>query len=242
MAEAWPENDSAGYPWLFRRTEFDVLEEEFDDVFRRHDAAKADPAVYAMEEAVLEEQRRTEQRFERELETLLAEEETREIGADPLSSLLDRALSEREPEPERDEVLSLVDDLRSGEADDVLYRRALPWAGRLFRWTEKRYVFGKDKDRDVFRVHVNVYLVPAKLTFANAEEGREDPVSLRVAQKEYELASVYLRRVLQSLQALRHSFRLRSEADAWIAEGQALLGEIETRRVELERRRPYFET
>jgi len=178
-------------PWMFRRDEIDVLEEEFDDIFRRH-ATAAHAKFRAIEEPVLREQMDTEEATEAEL---LAR-----MGADWLSSAPGPASAGAAcAHDELASVRPLRESLRRDVTRDPFYERTYLWASRTFRWARDRYAQESERSRDLFRVYVNAFLVPAKIAFGQAEESHEEPDAREVAAKEYELAATYLDRTRESL-------------------------------------------
>jgi hypothetical protein len=212
-------------PWVFRRDEFNVLEESYDDVLRRHDAAGRTRAFEA-EEAVIREQARTEELSEAELSLrvgpgwLEAPEGPCEVhGADESDS---RPLAEQ---------------LRAESERDPLYAAALRWSMGLFRWSRARYDRRRNSDPDVFRVLVNAPLVPMKVNFALCEQEHADRFAVDIAEKEYELAETYAERVLAALERLCGEGGERETSAARIADGRTLLADIRRARERLRLRR-----
>lgn len=204
-------------PWLFRRDELDVLEDELDEVFDLHEQSR-DPVHRSMEASVIAEQTRTEDSYERKLSDLLgpaslAPEDTHvcEHCKDgfpdgvPLKDLLTR---DRDP----------------------LYVRAYRWANKVFAWSRESYWKFGMRNRDMFRVHVNAYLVPVKIAFALAEENRDDEHAPRITALEYDLALTYLARTRESLGALRAMGLVHPDLPWMIEEADALAKQVSERR------------
>jgi hypothetical protein len=203
--------------WVFRRDEVDALEDELDEVFDLHEASR-DPVNRAMEESVIAEQTRTEDAYEHRISDVLgpaalAPDEPHECEhcrggfpeGVPLKELLER---DRDP----------------------LYARAYRWALRVFAWSRDSYWNSGLRNRDMFRVLVNAYLVPIKITFALTEEERDDEHAPRIAWLEYDLALTYLSRTRESLRALRAMGLARAELDWMVGEADALENAISERR------------
>lgn len=204
-------------PWMFRRDEIDVLEEELDEVFDLHEQSR-DPVHRAMEDGVIDEQTKTEDAYERRLSDLLGP----------------AALAPEEPHacehckggfPDGVPLTELLTRDR-----DPLYVRAYRWATKVFAWSRESYWKFGMRNRDMFRVHVNVYLVPVKIAFAQAEESRDDEHAPRIAGLEYDLALTYLARTRESLGALRAMGLAHAELDWMVAEADALKSQVAERR------------
>ncbi|OGL95716.1 hypothetical protein A2348_03755 [Candidatus Uhrbacteria bacterium RIFOXYB12_FULL_58_10] len=204
-------------PWLFRRDELDMLEDEIDGVFDLHEQSR-DPVNRTMEETVIGEQTKTEDSYERRLSDVL--------GPD--------ALLEDEPHvcehckdgfPEGVALKDLLSKKR-----DPLYVRSYLWATKVFVWARESYWKQGMRNRDMFRVNVNACLVPVKIAFALAEEGHGDAHAPSIAGLEYDLALVYLARTRESLGALRTMGLAYADLVWMIEEADALAAEIKDRR------------
>ncbi len=108
---------------------------------------------------------------------------------------------------EEEAVEEPVDDLELVWEDDELYQRANKWAHRLFKVGNKLYDEKARKDPDLFRVLVNIFLVPAKIVYASSSsdetgDAEFDEVEIEVSLQGYTLAMAFLRRVRESLVAL----------------------------------------
>jgi len=185
-------------PWMFRRDEIDVLEEEFDDIFHRH-STPAHAKFRAIEEPVLREQMDTEEATEADLAARMGMDWLAAAPGGPASAGAACAHDDLAS------VRPLRESLRRDITRDPFYERAYLWASRTFRWARDRYANESLRTREVFRVYVNAFLVPAKIAFAQAEESHEEPDVLEVAAKEYELAATYLDRARESLTAIWES-------------------------------------
>lgn len=206
-------------PWLFQRDELDLLEDELDEVFHLHEHSR-DPVHHSMEEGVIDEQMRTEDAFERRLSDVLGpaalapEEHACEHCKDGFPdgvALRDLLVRDRDP----------------------LYARAYAWATKVFVWSQESYWKFGMRNRDMFRAHVNAYLVPVKIAFALAEEHRDDEHAARVAGMEYELAEAYLERTRDSLRSLRAMGLVQDELPWMIDEANELAAQISERQSRL---------
>jgi len=217
--------DSPRSPWFYFRDDLDLLEEEVDAIFLRHEGAKTDAVTHAMEDEVIEEQLQSEEVDEPWAEAVGAHEFV-ESQHDHSTCWLD------DTRPIRD-VLS------NGHGRDPLYLRARRWADTLFAWSGHAYKRLRRKDRDLFRVHVNVCLVPAKIALAREEEQGEDPIAFELAGRECALSLLYLDRCLESLRAFLHRRGWTRHLHAHLTEGVALRRLIERERLAFERRRRF---
>lgn len=174
---------------MFWRDELDLVEEEFDDIFHRHDHS-TDRASFRFEEDVLREHLDTEEGSEAEIM----------VRVGPRPPALERT---HEPHADMDALHgSLREQLRRDVVRDPFYEAAFVWASDLFRWSGRLYERQELRTRDLFRVHVNAYLVPAKIAAAQTEETHEEHGSFELALCEYGLAATYLQRTCESLRAL----------------------------------------
>ena len=183
-------------PWVFRRDELDALEDQLDEVFDLHEQSR-NQVQRSLEEGVISEQSRTEDLYEKRLADLLGTESIGDGGNDggdghACESCHGTGLPEGVP----------LRDLL-GQRRDAMYVRAYAWSTKVFSWAHDCYWEQGMRNRDMFRVNVNTYLVPVKIAFALVEEARGDEHSPAIAAMEYELASTYLSRVRESLGSLR---------------------------------------
>ncbi|NBS41880.1 hypothetical protein EBS80_04465 [bacterium] len=100
----------------------------------------------------------------------------------------------------------------------------------MFAWSRESYWKHGMRNRDMFRVHVNAYLVPVKIAFGQAEENRDDAQAARIAGMEYELAALYLSRTRESLSNLRAMGLVREGLPQMIEEADQLAAMITERR------------
>ncbi len=173
--------------WMFHRDEVDLLEEEIEDLYQRHQKTKG--IISEMESDVISEQLDTEDRSEAEI--------TIELGAE-LFNAEAYALPVDLDTPEAP--VSLVEALKQHSRRDPVYEAIFLWANDVFEFAKTNYLENVDTGRDMFRVYVNVKMVPIKFATAFSEEMLEDVFSIEIAEKEYELALTYLDRTIDSLQ------------------------------------------
>lgn len=182
-------------PWLFRRDELDALEDQLDEVFDLHEQSR-NQVQHALEKGVIAEQTRTEDLYEQRLADLLGPESLAADDEGEDGHVCENCQGTGIPEgvPIRDLL---------GQRRDAIYVRAYAWSTKVFLWARDCYWEQGMRNRDMFRVNVNAYLVPVKIAFALTEEARGDEHSAAIASMEYELASTYLSRVRESLGSLR---------------------------------------
>ncbi len=182
-------------PWLFRRDELDALEDQLDEVFDLHEQSR-NQVQHSLEKGVIAEQTRTEDLYEQRLADLLGPESlaSGDEGEDGHACENCQGTGIPEGVPIRDLL---------GQRRDAIYVRAYAWSTKVFLWARDCYWEQGMRNRDMFRVNVNAYLVPVKIAFALTEEARGDEHSSAIASMEYELASTYLSRVRESLGSLR---------------------------------------
>jgi hypothetical protein len=175
-------------PWIVRRDELHVLEEAFDELCRRRADGEPDEA----EEAVLREHADTEDKTEAEL--------TAAIG-DGWMDAPEGCGHDHEHDPPAPGEGNLLEALRRDLTRDPAYERAIAWAGDAFRWAREQERAARH--HELLRVALNACLVPMKMSYAQGElSADDDPYASAVAEKELELASVYLSRARGSLEAL----------------------------------------
>lgn len=193
-------------PWIFHRDEIDLLEEEMDEIYRKFDPASGEPVLY-MEDQVLKEQIETEEQSEADLilelgpEYLLWHEHHECKG--PIT-------------PEE----SMVDMLRSHSHRDPFYERLYLWADRVFRFAWDRYEETELKSLEVFRVYVNVKMIPIKFVLTQTHQMSGSIMSRQIAKKERNLCFTYFQRTLESLNG--SAFFGSDESGVLIAEGKLL--------------------
>lgn len=128
---------------------------------------------------------------------------------------------------------------------DLLYQKANKWAQHLSEVAGQIYEKSDKKDPDVYRVLINIFLVPAKIIFAAAadedaamtEDDEYKAIENEINLHDYTLCLTFLQRVRESL------VRLINKKVAPIAEWQAgmraadeLSLEIQSRMIELTKR------
>ena len=98
--------------------------------------------------------------------------------------------------------------VESDWADDLLYQKAHKWAHRLNEIANQLYDSDKNKDPDLYRVLINVFLVPAKIVYASDDEDSEagdeiyDKIEAEISLHGYTLCLTFLQRVRESLARL----------------------------------------
>ena len=207
-------SDEPTNPWLFHRDEFDLLEEEYNEIFQRHETV-TESKRHALEEEILQEQMETEDATEAELAKRLGTSWTEEAF-----------YHEFRQNPLLDEHRSLRDFLFRTRHRDPLYEKSLTWAMQVFRWARQQYEVEAQGSREIFRVYANVYLVPIKISFALSERGQDDAEALIIAEKELELAGIYLERVEESLRALQRSGIITTTDNQMLTDAKSLAAEI----------------
>lgn len=214
----------AANPWLFRRDELDALEDQLDEVFDLHEQSR-NQVQHSLEKGVIAEQTRTEDLYEQKLADLLGPESLASDDEDD-GHVCENCQGTGLPEgvPIRDLL---------GQRRDAIYVRAYAWSTKVFLWARDCYWEQGMRNRDMFRVNVNAYLVPVKIAFALTEEARGDEHSGAIAAMEYELASTYLSRVRESLGSLRAMGLSHPEMSWMMDEADGLSVAIDDRRKKL---------
>ena len=193
--------------WFFRLDELDLLEFAYQSVVNKQHTDKDHRAT---EEKVLAEQEALEVRSEAELEAVLGDAP---FGGDC-------------PLHHHGEEASIEDLLISGVRENPLTARAYRFFRALAAIVEQ--VDAPDCYEALFRLKANAPLIPAKLCFAAIELEHHDSSSVLIAKKEMEVAMIYLRQLLLSLETLRLEEVLTAEqAEAFLDEGEGLLVAIE---------------
>ncbi len=171
------------YPWVFGRDEIDLLEDEIEDLFKKY--GPSSKKGNEMEVQVLHEQVETEEQSDAELSARLG------LGLFEL----DDPTSGETPFGDHHRPHHEAGNMRR----HPIYQRARLWAAELHAWAKDSYESGGAGRGDVFRIYVNVNLVPIKLFTALHEEQHGDQIGLEVAEQEYSLGQTYLERILESL-------------------------------------------
>lgn len=174
-------------PWVFRRDEIDILEDELEDIYERYHRPGD---VVSFESSVLYEQLDTEERSDHELSTRL--------GFDVLEPPPASMVSSRDLVAPLD-LLSAWQEECSLMRSHPLYQQAKKWATEVKPIAKRGYEEGGVYAGELFRIYANVNLVPLKIFNAMCEEMHEDEVGNEIAREEYRLALTYLGRILESM-------------------------------------------
>lgn len=126
--------------------------------------------------------------------------------------------------------------------DDPLYEKAHKWALRLHGAAEKIYFEEKRKDPDLYRALINLFMVPAKVTYGsfyfNSEAKLDDLeyYEAEVSLHGLTLAMIFLRRVRQSLTNLiNKKFKPTLEWQAGRLAADEIALELQSRMLQLAR-------
>ncbi len=207
--------------WFFRLDELDLLESVYqslsEDVPQEGERKRACERVFA-------EQEEAEKRSEEMVETLLK----------------DLSLEGECPVHHEHHEEMRVEDLLATSAV-----RSHPLAARAYRFfrvlTQALKQLPHDVlFEDVFRIKANAPLIPAKIAFAGIELEHDDSVSLIIAEKELEVAEVYLSRLLTSLTAVCLAELLPvAETSVFLQEGEWLRVAVANERKQLRLRKNF---
>jgi hypothetical protein len=178
--------------WFFHRDEVDVLEEEIEDIYVSH--RRAGCKMQVMEHKLIEEQMLTEAGSD------LDEMSSQDAIFD--APLFDQEEIRQDMDMSLDEYVSVLEHLRHLAQRDELYSLTYVWSREVFEFARDRYVSGEDRSKEMFRVYLNVNMIPVKLSVASVEEVLSEPASVDLARREYEFAVIYLERTLDSLEKL----------------------------------------
>ncbi|OGL97921.1 hypothetical protein A2318_03900 [Candidatus Uhrbacteria bacterium RIFOXYB2_FULL_45_11] len=171
-------------PWMFRRDEVDLLEEDIDDIYDLHQSSNG--RIQTMEQAIISEQLDTEEQADAEF--------TMQMDLRNVTRLrTEKSAWEIQAEKMREE-----DDLECDVQRSPFYEQLFRFADEAFVYASEVYLRKDDAAEHAFRVRVNVKMVPIKCAIALSEELHDDVLSLALARKEFALAIVYLDRVLIS--------------------------------------------
>lgn len=124
---------------------------------------------------------------------------------------------------------------------DELYQKAQKWARRLSEVAGELYESGR-KDPDLYRVLINVFLVPAKIVYASAEMEEEldeefDEIENEISLHGYTLCLTFLQRVRESLSRLiKKHFSPVAEWRAGLLAADEIALEVQGRMIELARK------
>lgn len=171
-------------PWIFRRDEVDLLEEDIDDIYDIHQSSRG--RIQTMEQAIISEQLDTEEQADAEFTIQM---DLRNIT---------RSRAEKSSWELRAEKMREEDDLECDVQRSPFYEQVFRFADEAFVYASEVYARKNADAEHAFRVRVNVKMVPIKCAIALSEELHEDALSIALARKEFALAIVYLDRVLLS--------------------------------------------
>lgn len=169
-------------PWLFHRDEIDLFEDEYEQLL-----ARARRIPHRALRQIIEEQEATEERAQGELEIALAPFNMAQAEC-PLHAF-EASVEE----------LSVEELLEPASSLDELSALAHAWSRSL----REQVCEGTGEEKmEEMRVRMNAPLVVAKCTFAAEEQAIGDAPAIIIADKELELAQIYLKRTLQALDKL----------------------------------------
>ncbi len=172
------------HPWVFQRDEIDLLEEDIEEIYQRFEKN----ADFIMENSVIQEQLETEEFSDAEFTVMLAEEFA--VKKAP-----------KIPEFRLDEKYESTQGGVQEARRSPLYDGAFIWSSTVFGFAKEVYDQNGPFAHNAFRVYLNAKMIPIKLSIIHVDE-LNDEFSLDVAEKEFDLASVYINRVLESLSGL----------------------------------------
>lgn len=175
------------FPWVFRRDEIDILEDELEDLYETYHRPGDVPSF---ESSVLCEQLDTEERSDQELSTRL--------GFDVLEPPPPAMVVSRDAAAPSDVWSEWQEELIHVRSHP-LYQQAKTWAAQVKPVAKRGYEQGGAYAGELFRIYANVNLVPLKIFTALCEEMHEDDVGYEVAREEYRLALTYVDRILESM-------------------------------------------
>lgn len=195
------QNDSQ-YPWIFQRDEIDLLEEDIEDIYQRFGKDNS----FGIENIVIQEQMETEELSDVEFTVRMSE-----------------IITEDHPPKIPEFVLDEQFDLKKNSTEELkrnpLYDWSLRWANSLFDFAKDLYENKGKRTEHVFRVYFNVKFVPIKLSITFADDDHPE-FSIDIAEKEFELANIYIKRVLDSLYEL--VFYDREKVYVFLTEGERI--------------------
>ncbi|MBI4256666.1 hypothetical protein HY626_01255 [Candidatus Uhrbacteria bacterium] len=185
------------YPWVFRRDDIDLLEDELEDLYETFHRSEDGSSF---ESAVLGEQLETEEQSDRELSVRL--------GFDVLEPPPPAVLSARESIDPPSDAFELWQQELTHRRFHPLYQQAKRWTVGVKSVAKRGYEQGGGYAGECFRVYANVNLVPLKIFTALCEEMHEDLVGWEIALEEYRLALMYIDRILESLSLMSLSLEM----------------------------------
>lgn len=170
------------FPWMFRRDEIDLLEEDLDDLYDLHTGGSEETET--MEQAIILEQLETEDQayfaFEKQFNPFLFFDQFQKN----VPSLTDEYFLELDTER------------------PILYEHIFRYADEVNKHVTELYARDREKKEHAFRAQVNSKMIPIKCAIAFCEETYDDPLALVRAKNEFTLACIYLDRLLYSLASL----------------------------------------
>jgi hypothetical protein len=199
------------YPWMFRRDEIDILEDELEDLYELYHQQGEAPSF---ESDILHEQLDTEERSDQEL--------SGRLGFDVLEPPPDFMVSSRESSRAPIDPLAVWQQELSHVRAHPLYRQAKAFAALLKPGARHAYEQGGAYANEYFRIYANINLVPLKIFTAMCEELHDDILGLEIAAEEYRLALTYVERILESMSFLTFAF----EQGIWIVPGRTLAQQL----------------
>lgn len=224
------------YPWVFRRNELDLLEDELEDLYERFSAGGGPDSVWQLsdtkdicfEVAILQEQLDTEERSDHELSARL--------GFDVLEELPEPLLSAREGSSHDSAAEHGSFDSQSVRTHP-LYQQSRQWMNIVKPMAKDGYERGGPYAAEWFRVYANVNLIPLKVFTALSEEFLDDEVGFVVAQEEYQLALLYLQRILESMTLMTFDIEYAERLRVSRAQTEELRSALASQLLSLRRRR-----
>ena len=206
--------------WLYKRTELDLLEEDFQSLYL--DTLGQDRILSEMEEEILEEQEATDREAHAHLHHLFSHDEK--------STLADPIFFQESKEDEEVNTQTITEMLTSLSAADPLAHSAYAFARDIYQRTNLSHK-NSALHRHLFCIRANAPLFGAKVGFAVREEEATDEFGPHIALKEYDVAIIFLERILVSLKKLsQEEVFSQSEALAFVAEGERLHNSLQAKR------------
>lgn len=214
------------FPWVFRRDEIDILEDELEDLYETFHRERDVPSF---ESAILREQLDTEEQSDQAL--------SGRLGFDVLEPPPDSVLSARESMPPPPDPISAWQQELSHVRVHPLFQKAKYWAAIVKPAARNGYEQGGAYVGECFRIYANVNLVVLKIFTALYEERYEDVVGFEIAYEEYRLALTYVGRILESMSFMTFAFEHGSWIDAGRVGAQDLRSELQSTLQQLARRK-----
>lgn len=188
------------FPWVFRRDEIDIMEDELEDLYETYHLHGDIPSF---ESSVLCEQLDTEEKSDQELSVRL--------GFNVLEPPAPSMVSSRDSDAPSDTWSAWHEEFVHVRSHP-LYQQAKIWSAQVKPIAKRGYEQGGAYAGELFRIYANVNLVPLKVFMALCEEMYEDDIGDEIAREEYRLALTYLDRIFESMSLIVFAPGL----DAWI--------------------------